>query len=48
MATNISCPNCHEGFGKDKENPIEMYCDNCEEEFHNEYGYGIDEHEEEN
>ena len=47
MAPNISCPNCHEGQGKDKENPKKMYCDNCQEEWINEYGYDKDEHEEE-
>lgn len=47
MASSISCPNCHEGFGKDKENPKKMYCDNCTHEWINEYGYEVDEHEEE-
>ena len=42
MASNISCPNCHEGFGKDKENPKNMECDNCGEEFTNDYGYEED------
>ena len=39
MASDISCPNCHQGFGKDKENPRGMHCDNCGEEFTNQYGY---------
>ena len=38
MASDISCPNCHQGFGKDKESPRDMTCDNCGEDFHNEYG----------
>jgi hypothetical protein len=50
MAADISCPNCHQGFGKDKESPRDMTCDNdkesprdmtcdnCGEEFHNQYG----------
>lgn len=46
MASNISCPNCHEGFGKDKENPKKMYCDNCGEEWTNHYGYEEDEDDE--
>jgi hypothetical protein len=37
MASDISCPNCHQGFGKDKENPRDMTCDNCGEEFKNQY-----------
>ena len=47
MASNISCPNCHEGQGKDKENPKQMHCGNCGEEWYNDYGYDVDEHEEE-
>jgi|TARA_R110000772_G_scaffold249721_1_gene364236 hypothetical protein len=39
MAQNISCPECHEGFGKDVENPYHMCCDNCGTEFYNQRGY---------
>ncbi len=39
MAQNISCPECHEGFGKDVENPFHMCCDNCGHEFYNQRGY---------
>jgi len=38
MATNISCPNCHEGHGKDKENYKHMSCCNCGHEWFNQYG----------
>ena len=42
MAQNISCPECHEGFGKDVESPYHMCCDNCGTEFYNENGYEVD------
>lgn len=46
MAQDISCPECHQGFGKDKESPFHMGCDNCGHEFINHNGY-IEEDEQE-
>jgi len=44
MACNIQCPNCHEDFGKDKENPKLIDCGNCgEEDIKNPCGYDTDE-----
>ena len=44
MACNISCPNCDEDLGKDKENPKLAYCSNCgEDDIKNPYGYDVDE-----
>lgn len=45
MAQDISCPNCNQGFGKDKENPFDMECDNCGHEFTNFNGYAEEEGE---
>lgn len=42
MAQDVSCPNCHQGFGKDKENPYHKTCDVCGTEFYNENGYEVD------
>ncbi len=39
MACNISCPNCWEDLGKDKENPKNLYCGNCGSKVRNDYGY---------
>jgi len=46
MVSDISCPNCHQGFGKDKESPKHMTCDNCGEEFINQYGHEDEEEDE--
>lgn len=44
MAVNLTCPNCHETFGKDTENPQWVNCGNCGEmEIYNERGYDEEE-----